>query len=188
MKVLPNRYHYLYREGGPPILLEAMKLLSIEEFAGRANNPVIIAWAKEVSEQESVGAWLADFYREDSTPWCGLFMAVIAKRAGAELFRRVLSARAWEGWGQPVQEAMLGDVMVFWRKSPDSGFGHVGLYVGEDDDFYHILGGNQGDEVSVTRLPKYRFVCARRQPLDGLCLNVRKIFLDNFGPVSSNEQ
>lgn len=185
---LPDRYMYLYREGGPPMLLEALKLFGVKELAGQANNPVIIAWAQEVADTDEVGEWLADFYREDSTPWCGLFMAVVAKRAGAKVFNKCLSARAWESWGEPASEPMLGDVMVFWRKSRDSGFGHVGLYVGEDQDAYHILGGNQGDEVCVTRLTKDRFVCARRQKLNGLCLTIRKIELDAFGPVSRNEQ
>ena len=36
---------------------------------------------------------------------------------------------------------MLGDILTFKR----NGGGHVGLYVGEDKDCYHVLGGNQGN-------------------------------------------
>ncbi|MFX8605073.1 hypothetical protein ABTM12_19650, partial [Acinetobacter baumannii] len=51
--------------------------------------------------------------------------------------------------------------MVFWRVSPTSGKGHVGFYLGEDDDAYYILGGNQSDSVSITWVTKARFVAAR---------------------------
>jgi hypothetical protein len=47
--------------------------------------------------------------------------------------------------------------MVFKR----AGGGHVGFYVGEDKDAYHILGGNQSDMVSVARVAKDRHVDAR---------------------------
>ena len=51
--------------------------------------------------------------------------------------------------------------MVFWRELKQSGKGHVGFYVAEDDKAYHILGGNQSDAVNVKRVPKDRFVEAR---------------------------
>jgi cell wall-associated NlpC family hydrolase len=79
---------------------------------------------------------------------------------------------------------MLGDVLVFKRQ----GGGHVGLYVGEDKDAYHVLGGNQSDSVSITRILKDRLHAARRctwktaQPA-----NVRRVFLSGSGAVSQNE-
>ncbi|MEQ1778277.1 MAG: hypothetical protein ABL863_07020 [Nitrosomonas sp.] len=51
----------------------------------------------------------------------------------------------------------LGTVMVFWRESLASGKGHVGFYVGEDDEAYQILGGNQSDKVCLMWLGKDRF-------------------------------
>ena len=47
--------------------------------------------------------------------------------------------------------------MVFSR----TGGGHVGFYVGEDKDAYHILGGNQSDMVSIARVAKDRHVATR---------------------------
>jgi hypothetical protein len=44
--------------------------------------------------------------------------------------------------------AALGDVLAFVR----NGGGHVGLYVDEDASAYHVLGGNQSDRVSITRV------------------------------------
>jgi len=51
-------------------------------------------------------------------------------------------------------------VLVFDR----AGGGHVGFYVGEDLTSYDVLGGNQGDRVSIMRLEKSRCV-ARRWPI-----------------------
>jgi len=39
--------------------------------------------------------------------------------------------------------------------------GHVGFYAGEDERAYHVLGGNQSDSVSITRIPKDRLLEAR---------------------------
>lgn len=36
--------------------------------------------------------------------------------------------------------------------------GHVGFYVGEDAKGYYVLGGNQGDKVSVVRIAKDRLL------------------------------
>lgn len=148
------------------------------EFKGEDNNPLIIEWAKEV------GGWIGSWYKEDSIPWCGLFMAVCAKRANFPFNQKALSALAWADWGTPVDTPMLGDVMTFKRK----GGGHVGLYVGEDATAYHILGGNQSDMVNIKRIAKTRFHAARRcewriaQPD-----NVRVVNLSSHGKLSQNE-
>lgn len=75
-------------------------------------------------------------------PWCGLFMAVCAKRAGHPFGQKALSAKEWANWGQHAVTPMLGDILIFTRK----GGGHVGLYAGEDDEAYHVLGGNPGTQ------------------------------------------
>ena len=74
--------------------------------------------------------------------------------------------------------------MTFKRK----GGGHVGIYVGEDNTHYHVLGGNQNNSVSVSRIAKSRLFKARRtawkvaQPA-----NVRKVFLEAKGVITTNE-
>jgi cell wall-associated NlpC family hydrolase len=80
---------------------------------------------------------------------------------------------------------MLGDVLLFSRGSG----GHVGIYVGEDEKCYHVLGGNQGDAVSIVRIQKVRCIGIRRtdwsraQPS-----NVRVIRLSSNGVISNNER
>jgi uncharacterized protein (TIGR02594 family) len=94
-------------------------------------------------------------------PWCGEFvdtcMNLSDHRANLE---NPLGARNWLKFGNPV-EPSFGAVMVFWRGRQDGWQGHVGFYVGEDSTHFHILGGNQGNRVSVARIARTRLLGAR---------------------------
>jgi len=178
MAALPSAYAWLSKEPGPRILLEALALYGTVEVPGSGNSPTIMAWAKEVG--------LSSVYSADSIPWCGLFAAVIAKRATWEPVKDPLWARNWSTFGQPADRASLGDILVFVR----DGGGHVGLYVGEDSaGYYHVLGGNQSDRVCITRIAKSRCIAVRRpkwriaQPA-----NVRPVILAASGAISTNEK
>lgn len=178
IKPLPGAYNWLNDEGAPRILVEALKLYGTLETPGNASNPEIIAWANEV------GAKTGMLYNDDAVPWCGLFMAVCAKRAGYEPPDISVRASAWSTFGNPSDKPMLGDVLVFTR----TGGGHVGLYVGEDAEAYHVLGGNQSDAVTITRIAKSRFSAARRSPFKiGQPKNVRRVMLKPSGGLSQNE-
>jgi uncharacterized protein (TIGR02594 family) len=150
--MLPSRYAWLAREPGPKMIVEALKLYGTMEKPGTADNPIIIGWAKEV------GGEVADVYRADSIPWCGLFMAVVAKRAGKEPPKHPLWALSWSAFGAKADTPALGDVLVFTRGTG----GHVGLYVGEDATAFHVLGGNQSDRVCIARIAKARLYAAHR--------------------------
>ena len=133
----------------------ARDLIGVHEGAGPAINPVIIDWARQE------GGWIERFYHDDEIPWCGLFVGHCLQTAGIPGPKNPLSALAWADWGQPVAPETLGvgTVLVFKR----TGGGHVGFYVGEDPDgqALHVLGGNQADQVSVTRILRERLFAAR---------------------------
>jgi uncharacterized protein (TIGR02594 family) len=133
-----------------PWLTIARALIGTRETAGPGNNPAIMAWAKQL------GPRLGAPYAGDATPWCGLFVAHCMADAGLPLPAIPVRALAWSAWGQAVTPC-VGAVLVF--KRPEGG--HVGLYVGEDDEAFNVLGGNQGDTVSVSRIEKGRMVAAR---------------------------
>ncbi|MCB1501364.1 MAG: TIGR02594 family protein [Bauldia sp.] len=175
--MLPERYAWLARETGPRMIVEALKLFGTLEAAGSRNNPTIVAWAKEV------GGEVADLYKADSIPWCGLFLAVVAKRAGKVFPQHPLWALSWSAFGSKVTAAGLGDVLVFTRK----GGGHVGLYVGEDAGAFHVLGGNQSDRVCITRVARSRLYAARRPLYRVQPDNVRPLHLEASGALSLNE-
>lgn len=175
---LPPLYRWLLDEPGPRILVEALALYGTKEITGDESNPVILSWAHEI------GGWVGNSYTDDDVPWCGLFVGVCALRAGFALERNVLTARAWTTWGQRADRPSLGDVLVFIRP----GGGHVGFYVGEDDSTYHVLGGNQSNQVSISRIEKQRLLAARRCKWHGdKPDNVRPVILAGIGAVSRGE-
>jgi len=168
-------YDWLKKEKSPKILVEALKHLGVKEIVGKEHNPVILKWAEELK---------VSWYTNDEIPWCGLFIAYCAKSAGVQVVKSPLRALSWAEYGTAVEEPMLGDILTFKR----DGGGHVGIYVGEDDKYYHVLGGNQSNSVSVTRIIKTRLYKARRtawkvaQPS-----NVRKVILEAKGTITTNE-
>lgn len=189
---LPEKYASLAAEPGPLLLREMLKLIEVKEFAGKPSNPVIVAWADEVAAAMPTpyARWAADWYNDDAIAWCGLGVAVAAVRASQGRPERLpppkfLSAKDWLNFGRKVSidEAMLGDVLVFSR----DGGGHVALYVGEDEYTFHILGGNQKDAVNIMRKMKSDCVGVRRPIYNNQPANVRKIHYGADGPLSSNE-
>ena len=168
-------YNRLKQETSPRILVQAVKLIGTKEIVGKAHNPIILDWAKQLGIKA---------YTNDEIPWCGLFIAYCAHKAGVEVVDSPLWALNWAKYGTKESTPMLGDVLTFKR----DGGGHVGLYVGEDRTHYHVLGGNQNNQVNVMRIAKTRLHQARRtawkiaQPS-----NVRKIELSNKGIISTNE-
>lgn len=172
---LVKPYDWLLDEPAPRMLIEAMKLYGVAEIIGEKHNQTILNWAEECG--------LGDVYIADEIPWCGLFVAVVAKRAGKTTIPSTpLWARSWATFGEHC-EPELGAVLVFSRGSG----GHVGLYVGEDDDCYHVLGGNQGNRVCVSRLSKDRLLDCRVEYKIGKPQNCRQIKLAASGEVSTNE-
>lgn len=182
MAQLPQQYAWLNQEVGPRIITEALRLFDTKESLGTVNNPTILSWAQEI------GGNVADLYLADSIPWCGLFMAVVAKRAGKQLPVDPLWALNWGTFGKKTSEPMLGDVLTFTRITNEGKkAGHVAIYIGEDDDAYHVLGGNQSDKVSIVRKAKNRLYAARRPNYNNQPANVRKIKLSNLGGLGGNE-
>lgn len=175
---LPKMYAWLANEPGPKMLTKGLALLGTKEIAGPKSEQTILGWAGEVG--------LDKVYSNDDIPWCGLYIAICAKRAGWDYSPKgnALWARNWASWGNKSPGAALGDVIVFKRGSA----GHVAMYVGEDAEAYHILGGNQSNAVTIMRKLKSEAIAVRRAPWRAAePKNVRKIILKATGALSKNE-
>ncbi|MEM7544725.1 MAG: TIGR02594 family protein [Pseudomonadota bacterium] len=100
-------------------------------------------------------------------PWCGDFVetCIAVTLPTTNLPGNPYLARNWLKFGQTV-DPCFGSVMVFWRGSRAGHSGHVGFYYSEDEDRYHILGGNQKNAINVSSMRKDRFLGAR-MPTDG---------------------
>nr|DAO37976.1 MAG TPA: Tail associated lysozyme [Caudoviricetes sp.] len=162
----------------PVWMREARRFMGLKEIAGPKSNPTIMGWAKKL------GGWIANFYTDDDIPWCGL---AVAHWIGATLPKEALpsnplSALAWGKFGRSLSTASLGAILVFKR----TGGGHVGLYVGEDATHYHVLGGNQQNSVSITRIEKGRLE-DMRWPSTAPAPQSGRVMLTASGAVSHNE-
>jgi uncharacterized protein (TIGR02594 family) len=133
----------------PRWLTIARRYLGTKEIPGRKHSSVISAWLAKL------GAW----WRDDETPWCGTFVAHCMREAGLPTPEHWYRAKAWSDYGANLRTTHVapGALLIFAR----TGGGHVGFYVGEDHAHYYVLGGNQGNEVSIAKIAKVRCIAIR---------------------------
>lgn len=136
---------------GMPWLDEAVQLLyGVEEISDRSELRMI-----------RMAAWL-DRRVSIDVAWCGLFVGHCIKTALPNASQPLLRMRArpWMRFGRSVQP-QVGSLLIFWQVARRSPFGHCGFYWAEDDDSYHVLGGNQRSRIEVQRWPKERLIGCR---------------------------
>lgn len=134
----------------------AESYLGLKEYpSAKKNNPEIVKMFAA-----SGHAWVKD----DETPWCSAFVNSVLAQVGIKGTLK-LNARSWLDWGLPVEleKAQKGDIVVFWRGSKDSWKGHVAFYSHHDKDYVYVLGGNQGNKVSLKPYARSRLLGVRTQ-------------------------
>jgi uncharacterized protein (TIGR02594 family) len=107
----------------------------------------------------------------DETPWCSSFANAIAWMLRLPRSKSA-HARDWLNIGSVItlQFAAPGyDVVILKRGGSDqpgasvlSAQGHVGFYAGHSGDRISVLGGNQGDSVSIVTFPMEQVLGIRR--------------------------
>lgn len=134
----------------PPWFLSLHADIGQHERPGRKHNPVIV---KYFADAGFPGV------KDDETAWCAACVNAHLERHGIP-GTKSLAARSFERWGEEC-EPRIGCVVVMSRGDPKGWQGHVGLYYGETATHVIVLGGNQGDAVSVAKFPKSRVVAYR---------------------------
>ena len=184
---LPPAYGWLATVGPLPRTIQcALALHGTQEVVGRGSNATIIGWRDELNAAAPAGKPLVSGFSDDDIAWCGLFAAIVTyRRAGdiAEVVKSPLWARNWAKYGVRAAKPGLGDVLVFARGNG----GHVGFYIAEDRATYHVLGGNQSNKVCITRIPKDRFLAARRPVYKNVPPSVKPYEVLTGGALSTNE-
>lgn len=88
----------------------------------------------------------------DQTAWCAVFVSAVLKRSGNK-YIKTASSQAYANYGvevKDIRDAKVGDIVVFYRKGKNSGFGHVGFYCNKyNDTRITVLGGNQSDNLTI---------------------------------------
>jgi len=180
---LPKQYQWLNGINPLPKTIQlALKEYGIQEVVGKGSNKTIISWRDELNQ---AGVKIAG-YSDDDIPWCGLFAAIVTFRranVATEVVKDPLWARNWEYYGVRSNQPGLGDILVFVR----DGGGHVGFYIGETSDAYLVLGGNQGNRVSITSISKTRCIAKRRPPYLNMPATVKPFYVTSAGKLSTNE-
>lgn len=123
------------------------------EWAGRDHNPKVLAYFRDSGNPQ---------VRDDETSWCAAFVGAMLHRAGLK-GTGSLVARSYMNWGAQISlsEAMPGDIVVFQR-GDSSWQGHVGFYVKHDDFDIWVLGGNQSNQVNVSKYRVSKLLGVRR--------------------------
>jgi uncharacterized protein (TIGR02594 family) len=139
----------------------AKRFIGLKEILGEKDNP-FIQWCLT----------LCDFPVDvhDEVPWCSAFVNGIAFICGF-IRSGLAAARSWLLLGKPVllKEAEKGDIVILKRgkePQPDASVvnaqGHVGFFAGMQGDKVLILGGNQGNQVSILPYPINNILGIRR--------------------------
>lgn len=126
----------------------AQRFVGLKEVPGAGTNAAVLAML-----QLDAGSSIKD----DATPWCSAFVNYVAWLLRLPRSKS-LSARSWLTVGRPIaiHEARAAfDIVILKRggasePGPDvlAAPGHVGFFASRQEHVY-LLGGNQGDSVSI---------------------------------------
>lgn len=123
----------------------------VHELPGAADNPRIVQYHATTTLKAT----------DDETPWCSSFVNWCVTQAGLTGTNSA-AASSWKYWGHAVGgedgEIRCGDIAVLSRV----GGHHVGFVVAIVETTVLLLGGNQGNRVSVAPFPVQRIVALRR--------------------------
>lgn len=140
--------------GEPEWLKLARAELGVKEAPGEANNPTVLAYYRDAGHPE---------VNADSVAWCAALTGACLERAGVPSSKQ-LNARSYLTWGKEVKKPYPGCIAVFSRGDPRGWEGHVGFFLEEKDGQIMVLGGNQGDAVTIAAQPKSRLL-GYREPV-----------------------
>lgn len=138
----------------------AQRFIGTHEVAAGLHNPQIMAMLR--LDHEWPGG--------DEVPWCSAFANYVAWLLRLPRSKS-LAARSWLTVGRPIKifEAEAeNDVVVFSRGATSPGPevlnapGHVGFFSAREGEQVLVLGGNQGDAVSIESFPFSRVLGVRR--------------------------
>ena len=115
----------------------------VKEYPGKQHNPRILKYFHDIGFE-----WV----QEDELASCAAFVNWCLLKAGC-VGTGKLNARSFIDLDNNVKVPQFGDIVVFWRISPNSIYGHVAFFVNELNGFYNCLGSNQSDQVKISSYP-----------------------------------
>jgi uncharacterized protein (TIGR02594 family) len=139
----------------------AQRFVGVSEVPGSEHNPQILAMLRLD----------AKWPEGDEVAWCSAFVNYVAWILRLPRSKS-LRARSWLRVGRPLELELARadfDVVILKRgggpQPPATVIeapGHVGFFAGLEGDRILVLGGNQGNEVSIDGYPRDRLLGVRR--------------------------
>lgn len=130
----------------PFSIAQAELTKGIQEIAGPQDNPRIVLY--HASTSSGAGP--------DETAWCSSFVNYCVTQSGMQGTNSKW-ARSWHdtNWGSDVTSSPRpGDIVVWRRQTGKEDAGHVAFFIEKvGDNFFRVLGGNQGNCVSIATYP-----------------------------------
>lgn len=127
----------------PAWIKEAQKYIGLKEIPGEKHEPKILQWWRAIKRSG---------IQSDEVPWCAAFVGGCLEAVGI-VSTRFESAKSYLNWGDALAGPCYGCIVIFTRE----GGGHVGFLVGVDkQNRLMILGGNQGNKVSIAPFDRSR--------------------------------
>jgi uncharacterized protein (TIGR02594 family) len=141
-----------------PWLTEARKFVGLKEIVGSRHEPKILEFFAEAGHPG---------IHDDETAWCAAFVGAMLRRAGYSS-SGALNARSYLNFGTKLAKPTPGCIVVFKRGS-SSWQGHVAFFIADEGDRIRVLGGNQGNAVSIASYSKadllgYRWPLVKSAP------------------------
>lgn len=128
-----------------PWMRHAFAELGEKEVPGPKANPRILSYFK------SARFWGTDDSGGQNA-WCASFVSWVMEQSNYESPKAAFRARSWASFGRTINQPIFGAIGIKSRR----GGGHVAFVVGQSADGKDLfmLGGNQNDEVNISRYPK----------------------------------
>lgn len=132
----------------------AQRYIGIQEIVGDKDHPLIRWWL-------SLCGFPTDVH--DEVPWCSAFVNGIAWELRLPRSKSA-AARSWLNVGTPIliHAAFVGADIVVLQRGDSPTQGHVGFFGGFDGSTIQVLGGNQGDGVSLAPFDISKLLGIRR--------------------------
>ena len=124
----------------------------IKEIVGNNDNPEVMKYYHEIGHE-----WV----KHDELAWCAAFVNWCLLKAELEHTGK-LNARSFLSIGEQTKVPQIGDIVVLWRIKKDSSYGHVAFFVREAENYIYMLGGNQSNQVCISKYPKTQLLEYRR--------------------------
>lgn len=130
----------------------ALAEYGVTEISGPTHNKRIVQYSKDIGHGGII---------DDETAWCSIFANWCALKADLERSKK-LNARSWLEVGTEVETPQTGDIVIYWRSSPHSWKGHVGIFINKIGSNIYTLGGNQKNSVCIQPYSESQLLGYRR--------------------------